>query len=763
MNKCAEFIDTIGTAKVQEFIGTRSAPGIYIPAYQRRFSWSEKEYRRFFEDVAYEIRTEQDSYCTLLGNIVCFNDSLREKVEDGIKEQQPTPLYNVVDGQQRVSFIAILAVALHKFIDNERSSCENNSVLTGLLGSLKTDLENIFSVHLGDRKSPKVIRALEDVWGEPQEEKYQSPIARYIKHYIDTCVTAKKPFGYDTGGLEGQEETRHKQFIKNLGELDKLVSEFCLQDSISQENFPDAMKIPPVPDLLGNEILMKKLFDIDVKGSRYEAKDHPMFRAATLGYYLCRCVCLIVLSIKDYYDKSFTVFSAINTAGKLLNAFETFVPEVVRFESKYGKYRKSDSYRYIEKITKDLEEMDGKSADTHVKELMIAFALSYSGYPLSLELYHQQKYLKQEFDKLQNKEEKRRFVEFMYHVHKSKMLFEKKRFTSSYITKKDSCPESWKKHLEPAVFCLKFLNRANFKLSVAVFARYLYNMRINGCDQETVKLFCLSVMKTASFCALWRAASQASTSGIDDSIRKLRIMGHGDIAKGRSFLLTEEELDADFQHALREKHRNRIKQRDGWKQSVNLADMSSCNHVARFILLVGSNNKDIGSDLKTTDLRNLETNKTIGETTFESGAYATIEHIIPLQESGDHPSGLEPAIKNQLWNLTLLPRKANASASNNPWHIKQRQYAVFSSESKKEYAENLKELEKVRGDRPRLLKNKLTEHEFSHMTKYLALLKTRYTKAEGLKRVEPILDHCWDTLAEEWLKWSRTSNGAHKK
>ena len=231
--------------------------------------------------------------------------------------------------------------------------------------------------------------------------------------------------------MDASEQDRHQKFAKNMRSLDDLVNKFCLQRMKSGAS----MSIPSVENLIRNKALMKKLFDTNVETIEYSDKDFPMFRAAILGSYICKSVCLLVLKIKEHYDKSFTVFSAINTAGKLLNAFEAFVPEVVSFESKEpGGYRKSESYeKYIIKINKDLEEMGDDAADKHVAELMVVFALSYSGKQLSKKFYHQQKYLKEKFKELKLAEDKRKFIKFMYYVHESKKLFDNKNLSVAHI------------------------------------------------------------------------------------------------------------------------------------------------------------------------------------------------------------------------------------------------------------------------------------------------------------------------------------------
>ena len=755
MNKCGEFIEELESETVKSFLGGRNSPGIYIPSYQRRFSWGKTEFTRFFEDLACEISDEtQTSYCTLFGNIVCFNDPHKKHLEDGIKREQPETLYNIVDGQQRISFIVLLAISLHQYIVKNGSKCQDNHELASLVSGLRNDLENIFSVHLEDRKRPKVIRALEDVWGEEGAENYSSPIARYTKQYIDDCVVGGGTFDYSTTALNESEKERHDKFRKNMKVLDSLVSKFCLQKSDT-----DAMALPSVERIIGNKALMKKLFDTNVEKIEYRSQDFPVFRAVLLGSYIRESVCLLVLKIKEHYDKSFAVFSAINTAGKLLNAFEAFVPEVVRFESdEMGNYRKSDSYKaYISKINKDLEDMgpNEDAADKHVAELMVVFALSYSGTQLPKKFYNQQKYLKERFNELQSPKEKRTFIKFMRYVHEAKKLFDNKKVAVTDITGTKTLSNHLKQEVEEAVFCLKFLRSSNFSLSIAIFARYLYNMHMLKLSDESVRLFCSAVKKAAAFCSMWRAASQTSTSGIDSEIRNLPIMGYGALAQSGEFILEEEELAKSLRNPIA--HRYDISSRNDWKNLVNHVEITTS--VARFLLLVGSNNKTITRDLEVKKLRDSKAHRTIAEDTFNHAAYETIEHIIPVNEQGKETSGLATPIKNQLWNLTLLPRNVNSALGNEPWRVKQKQYEVFSSETEDEYERHLGELGELIGRGPRLYQDGGPQYAFSLKTRYLAFLEdAQYDQEKGLDITNEILMFCWETLAEEWLNWPSKSN-----
>ena len=227
--------------------------------------------------------------------------------------------------------------------------------------------------------------------------------------------------------------------------------------------------------------------------------------------------------------------------------------------------------------------------------------------------------------------------------------------------------------------------------------------------------------------------------------------GYEELTKPGEGMLDERALAEELRNSISERYS--ISGPKDWIELVRPVEITSS--VARFLLLVGSNNRDVDDNLKIKKLRDPKHHRTIAEDAFSHEAYETIEHIIPVTEQGKNQSGLPAYLKNQLWNLTLLPRNVNSSLSNDPWPIKQKQYAVFSSEDEDEYERNLEELKKTLGREPSLYKEGGPKYGFSLKTKYLAMLKTtKYTQEEGQEITDQILMFCWEKLAEEWLEWA---------
>lgn len=87
------------------------SPQLIIPIYQRTYSWTEKECRQLWEDILRAGRSE-DISVHFVGSIVY--------IEDGISQISSRSPVLIIDGQQRVTTITLLLVALSNAIGDRR-------------------------------------------------------------------------------------------------------------------------------------------------------------------------------------------------------------------------------------------------------------------------------------------------------------------------------------------------------------------------------------------------------------------------------------------------------------------------------------------------------------------------------------------------------------------------------------------------------------------------------------------------------------------
>lgn len=107
---------------------------LYIPEYQRDYSWSEDHARQLFEDT-YEVfkkikETNQKYY--LLGSVILHKEI-----------QKHEKIYNIVDGQQRTITLRVLTNLLEEKIIINEDDYENDSPLAKVIIELKDLIKNL--------------------------------------------------------------------------------------------------------------------------------------------------------------------------------------------------------------------------------------------------------------------------------------------------------------------------------------------------------------------------------------------------------------------------------------------------------------------------------------------------------------------------------------------------------------------------------------------------------------------------------------------
>ncbi|MFQ3546502.1 DUF262 domain-containing HNH endonuclease family protein [Halobacillus rhizosphaerae] len=132
------------TLTINQMLGSSNEQFI-IPAYQRRYSWGEKQWADLFNDI--KLLNQEDSH--LLGNILC----LTSNYSVGINELE------LVDGQQRTTTLTILIKALsHKFKDLGIDEVHNE--LEVLLTCKGIDRKQKRNLILGDLDDIDYVRFL---------------------------------------------------------------------------------------------------------------------------------------------------------------------------------------------------------------------------------------------------------------------------------------------------------------------------------------------------------------------------------------------------------------------------------------------------------------------------------------------------------------------------------------------------------------------------------------------------------------------------
>src|SRR5258705_9259220 len=163
--------------------------GFYIPLYQRDYSWDENNIDQLMEDICQGIENllEDPQEIRFLGTIIRVTEN-KNNIEAGEPQAIPTRIDSIIDGQQRISTIALLAALIYqrlqeigaKLPEREPYSIVRNETIPGKLAAL----EELFSVDLRGEPSrkPIIIRGEKDHWTYKgnDEEHYKSDVTHYL-------------------------------------------------------------------------------------------------------------------------------------------------------------------------------------------------------------------------------------------------------------------------------------------------------------------------------------------------------------------------------------------------------------------------------------------------------------------------------------------------------------------------------------------------------------------------------------------------------
>jgi len=401
--------------------------GLYVPAYQRQYSWDKSKIERLVEDIShgFSMLISHEDAITFLGTIIAIHDTQYLTVNPLVKGDVPSRVMTIIDGQQRLTTLLLINTVLHDSIRVRASAIKDSKEaekvwlfeecmkVAGLLA--KTFEED---KDYGDgpfRYYPRMIRAYDDSWSRKKDKaEYKSPVGRYLHLYGQHCRDkADKPFKFELP-LEMAEHSKHKKLGDGRKAVQAMLSAISSGD-VSQLEFPS------FDSMLGSksfqEILVKAEFPEEVqKAIQAEGNGayKELLRLVLFANFVLTRVAVTTVTAKNE-DYAFDMFESLNTTGEPLTAFETFKPRVIHFEG-LERYEKTTSYEYMQAAEAYLEgftKTDDKQDAT--SRLIVAFASAERGEKLSKRLSDQRRFFKECFDKFED-DAKRAFIRHLSHT-----------------------------------------------------------------------------------------------------------------------------------------------------------------------------------------------------------------------------------------------------------------------------------------------------------------------------------------------------------
>ena len=683
--------------------------GFYIPPYQRQYDWDDGHIRRLFEDInhglSHLLMKEKKHSITFIGTLIVIDDTRPETIAPNIfGSDMPDKILSIIDGQQRLTTILLMNIRLHDEIRRRSIEIKDKGEfafewLYDRAIQVDAELQETFEVDKRRPESiyrwqPRMIRAYDDLWARSENEaKYRSPIAAFI-HGYSRCI-------HDNGEGGRNDPYTGENYIDNSGvlwknyvEIQRLIEAISGRERRDQEPLP--LKLLPLEqiaeDLDFQEAILKERLPEDVCDilSNEDNNDFKeLIRLIFFANFLMNRVGVTVVSAPGTY--AFEMFESLNTTGEPLTIFETFRPKVIESEG-LTKYENSDSRKYMIPIEKYLNQFDdAQERQKETARLLIPFALAESGRKLPSDVRDQRQYMRNEYENLQNIEEKRNFVQHLSHV---------AQFMSNAWRKGDRAFLDITEFTDRSVvlMCMDVLGKAN-PVTIGPLARFYSQVLLASSDSRDAAINELEEAMKAmtAFFALWRG-SGGTTGSLAAQYRDVMEKGYKDAGilpfarylgeeKETSEFLTAEKLRKFLRDALESSKPESMTSKAYWVRLSSQRPIYRVSQALTRFLLFASIHDTVDDDenlgLTVSGLPGI-----LDMLTWEKwSSNLTIEHIAPQspeQNGWDDSLYERPDLVNYLGNLTLLPDVKNSSLGNRPWQEKKAMFYILAAPTPEE-------------------------------------------------------------------------------
>jgi hypothetical protein len=744
--------------------------GLYVPAYQRQYSWDKSKITRLFEDIChgFTMLIDHDDSITFLGTIIAIHDTQYLTVNPLVKGDVPSRVMTIIDGQQRLTTLLLIITVLHEEIrscaaklkpdgqnDREWLSEECMKVVGRLAKTFEEDKDY---GDAGYRFYPRMIRAYEDSWSRKKDKaEYKSPVGHYLHSYGQHGRSEPdKAFKLDAPAGQG-DQSKHKR----LGDGRRIVQTLTRAVAAHDET---VLELPTFGQILGSksfqDILVKADFPDSVQGTLQADGNDPfknLLRLVLFANFVLDRVALTIVTAKNE-DYAFDMFEALNTTGEPLTAFETFKPRVIHCEG-LEHYEKSKSFEYMTAVESYLEGF-GKTDEKQdaTSRLIVAFASAERGEKLSKRLSDQRRFFKDKFDKLDDGETKQEFVRHLSHS----AIF----VQHAWPDEKGAKPKLFsadEANTDEVVLCLDLLRSFKHTITLGPLIRFYSEIRRadNACRPMAIRTFIDAVKAITAFSVLWRA-SRRGTENIDTIYRRLMEVGHAGVGMPPLARMVNgagpfPPPDAELLRLALVSHLKadgNVQTKDEWvKATARVPAYRSHREITRFLLLAAAHDSAEDKGVPgLTVVGKVGLLPLLDFSHWRDSSAQTVEHIAPVTRQDGWLNELydDGETIDRLGNLTLLPGVENASLGNGSWAKKRLIYKVLSAETSDELDPLLKQAHAQGIEVSKSTADLLANSRHLPMTKAVASVEGDWTLDLVEKRSVRIAELAWSRIAP-WL------------
>lgn len=658
------------TLSIQEFFGTSNF-GYYIPIYQRAYSWNAENLEQLMVDICIGVSDWMSKPDTthFLGTLILIDVKPEQIEKRPAASVFPNNIRKVIDGQQRISSLALLACQIYRELHSVKQGFPagpDYSELFVAISQWQKQFENMFSFDLfkgSPTRKPIILREESDYWAQinASASSYQSEVASFLSDYISAINQNRATPNFP-------KIPSSQPLNPNLRQIDVWLNK-VKNAHISDED--GGMRFPPAWEIL-EKTPQGKLWDyerpniISVVANRsnpitpHESQICSIVQYLAFCYYLLNC-CGFTVILPTTEDRAFDMFQSLNATGTPLTAIETFKPLVTRsaetLPTGYPGSEFEQHYQHVDELFGAKTKVSNKK--TRTNDYLTAYALVYNGDKLPSQFSKQRFWLTQTFNACSKLSDKVEYVHRMgdLAIYWDKVLgFDAAR--QKTLPGIETTPGN-----DEAALCVLYLNDAGHTMANSILGRF-YSQILRqkpGGESEFVQA-CKAV---AAFFTLWRAA--LPNTGLDDIYRKL-LATQMSWEKGDANL-TVANLKAYLLQSLTNKN---VGTKQYWiskaRQDLRYELVST---VCKFALFVAAH--DTIPSVQEPGLMKIAASKTdihLLPGLWESADFKSIEHVAPQKPNPNSKWSSDIYLngdEQRIGNLILLPTEINSTVGNKPW------------------------------------------------------------------------------------------------
>ena len=714
--------------------------GYRVPSYQRTYDWDKSNIQSLigqclggFERLSNYDEGDFPTY-TFLGNVIL--------VKENQKFGNEGDSYEIIDGQQRLTTLALMACALiaelfrcKETIDRSLEPLDQKWLGREIDEQM---LLLIQCISLFQRTGPEEVEHFpkiartNDIFGSGFDPEYTSPIAIFLDD-ISKAYSRKERMGHLSPPTEPTGE--YIRFSDNYTTIKIMIENLSnewIYENLEECEMTDKRKF--------SEPRMRKLFKkLSSTYSSENAIDEALERCINnlgasqimriflFSSYLMECVLLIAVVPKDQ-SYAFDVFDSLNTTGEPLTALETLKPLVVNHEEMNGEgYEGSKSKEWFDNIKKCLDDKypDKDKRQTQIKEFITSLAMYWEGKKLPADLKSQRDYLRSKYSSFKDNEHKDEFIKSISDFAEFRDIFWDEANIEDLPIQDEfpACPDS-------AKLGTSFIFEMKTKLCLPIIARYWIN---NRNDHTSISS---AIRYLAAFLAIRRAAT-GGTDNIDNAFRSIMskkptgfdklCTGISDAGVHTHALWPVDTLKNILLKELDTKFVGSIGTSENWlKEAAGqpLADQSK--PLCRFLLLAAANCATVLTEPPKNGLWEKDngdsSKRYLSYDVWRDENYKVMEYVAPEKSNSSWSNNIysNRDTIHTLGNLVVLPVKDNTHVRKMGWEDKQGYYLALANKNE----EHLKTEYKV----PANVRRRITEISMLNFTEKVGSWNLQFIK-----------------------------------